>query len=70
MLITKESKLSGTIVTKDIMVTQEQVDAWTGGLMVQDARPHVSAEDREFLMTGVTPEEWNDLFPDEGAHSR
>jgi hypothetical protein len=70
MLITKESKLSGTIVTKDIMVTQEQLDAWKGGLMIQDAMPNVSADDREFLMTGVTPEEWNDLFPDEGAHSR
>ena len=63
MLITKESKLSGVIATKDIMVTQEQLDAWKGGLMIQDAMPNVSADDREFLISGVTPEEWNETFP-------
>ena len=24
--------------------------------------PHLSADDREFLMTGVTPEEWDATF--------
>ena len=63
MLITKESALSGKLVTKDIMVTQEQIDAWKAGMLIQDAMPSVSADDREFLMTGVTPEEWNGVFP-------
>jgi len=26
--------------------------------------PTLSADDREFLMTGATPEEWGEIFPD------
>ena len=32
--------------------------------MVQDAFPDMSPEDREFLMTGITPQEWKELFDD------
>ena len=31
--------------------------------MVQDRFPNMSADDREFLMTGITPTEWNKMFP-------
>ena len=31
--------------------------------MVQVAFPNMNAEDREFLMTGITPAEWNEMFP-------
>jgi len=34
--------------------------------MVQDAFPKMNAEDREFLMTGITPAEWNAMFPKGG----
>jgi len=63
MLITKQSALSGKTHTKDIIVTQEQIDAWKGGMMIQDAMPNVSDDDREFLLTGITPDEWNGVFP-------
>lgn len=33
--------------------------------MVQDAFPHLSDADREFLMTGITAEEWLAAFPPE-----
>ena len=63
MLITKQSALSGKTNTKDIMVTQEQIDAWKAGMMIQDAMPSLNADDREFILTGITPEEWNGVFP-------
>jgi hypothetical protein len=34
--------------------------------MVQDAFPHLSADEREFLMSGATPAEWADVFADNG----
>jgi len=34
-----------------------------GTPMVQDAFPHLSKEEREFLMTGITAEEWLAAFP-------
>ena len=32
--------------------------------LIQDAFPKMSAEDREFLITGITPTEWNKIFGD------
>lgn len=32
-------------------------------LMIQSAFPNLSAIDREFIMTGIIPEEWTDLYP-------
>ena len=37
---------------------------WTvQGYFIQDAFPYMTPEEREFLLTGTTPEEWNELFP-------
>jgi hypothetical protein len=33
-----------------------------GEMLVQDAFPHLSADQREFLMSGATPEEWSGIF--------
>lgn len=32
--------------------------------LVQVVFPNMSADDREFLMTGITPSEWKDMFKD------
>jgi|TARA_R110000782_G_scaffold6600_3_gene22679 hypothetical protein len=62
MLITKKSLVTGNITTKDIDVSVQQLDAWQNGLLIQDAMPQVSAPDREFIKSGITNEEWNNLF--------
>jgi hypothetical protein len=58
MIITRKSPFSGKTNTKDIDVTMEQLEAWRGGGMIQNVMPHLSASDREFLMTGITDDEW------------
>lgn len=35
------------------------------GALMQDAFPDMSADDREFLISGVSPEAFATLFPDE-----
>ena len=30
--------------------------------LIQDIVPNLSKEEREFLITGITPKEWNELF--------
>ena len=62
MLIQRQSPFSGKINVRDIDVTSEQLAEWTAGKNIQDVMPELSADDREFLMTGITPEEWNDTF--------
>lgn len=65
MKITRTSTYSGIQRTIDIDVAQEQIDAWENGALIQDVMPHLSADDREFLKTGITPEEWDEMWPDE-----
>lgn len=62
MQITKKSAFTGNVHTLDINVTQEQLDRWQRGELIQNVMPHLSAADREFLMTGVTKEEWDEAF--------
>ena len=65
MLITRQSLISGNINTMSLPITEEQYTAWEQGTLVQDAMPHLSPDEREFIMTGITPEEWADNFGDE-----
>ena len=65
MLITRKSLISGNINTMSLPITEEQYNAWEQGTLVQDAMPHLSPDEREFIMTGITPEEWADNFGDE-----
>ena len=65
MQITRKSRLSGVTRTKNINVTQEQIDAWKNGMYIQNAMPFLSVDDLEFIKTGITSEEWNEAFPDE-----
>jgi len=65
MLITRQSLISGNINTMSLPITEEQYNAWEQGTLVQDAMPHLSPDEREFIMTGITPEEWADNFGDE-----
>lgn len=58
MQITMESMLTGNVSTMDIDVTLEQLEAWHNGMLIQEAMPHLTANEREFIKTGITQEEW------------
>lgn len=62
MLITRTSMFTGKTTTLDIPVTQEQLDNWNKGMMIQNAMPNLTADEREFIKTGVTKEEWDETF--------
>lgn len=61
--IRRKSMSSGKESTRVLNLDYNDYIAWKfEGALIQDALPYLSAEDREFLMTGITPEEWNTLF--------
>lgn len=62
MKIERISRLTGTVREREINVTQEQLDAWNGGQLIQNAMPDLTPDEREFIMTGVTSEEWEEEF--------
>ena len=62
MTITKTSPFSGKTNTLNSDVTEEQIAAWQGGELIQRAMPNLTPDEREFLMTGITAEEWAETF--------
>ena len=66
MLVTKQSVVDQQFYTMSLPVTEEQLAAYENceGL-VQDIFPNLTLDQREFLMTGLTPEKWNELFGDD-----
>ena len=59
MHVKRTSIITGTSHTMDIDVTLEQIVEWERGTLIQNAMPHLSMSEREFIMTGITPEEWD-----------
>jgi hypothetical protein len=67
MIVTRTSDVTGKVHTMDLPITQTQLDEWNGPTrpLIQNVFPHLTPDQREFLMTGVTPEEWDELFGDD-----
>lgn len=64
-VVTKQSPLSKVYHTATLVMTDDQYYNWQGGELIQNALAHLTAEEREFLMTGITPDEWGETFGDE-----
>lgn len=65
MKITKTSIVSGLKHTREINITEQQLDQMNRGKHIQWLCPNLSPEDREFLISGITPEERTELFGDQ-----
>ena len=61
MIVTKKNIFTGIERSLDMHVTQEQLNRWENGELIQNVFPHLSIDEREFLMTGIIGEEWNEL---------
>ena len=56
------SALTDRVSSMMIDVSYAQVMAWEeSGELIQKAMPNLTADEREFLMTGITPEEWAEM---------
>ena len=62
MRIIRTSRLTGNTSVMDLPITREQLAAWVDGELIQNAMPHLNADQREFVMTGITPDEWQAAF--------
>ena len=62
MLITRVSPFSGKTHMMEIDITEEQLDEWEDGKLIQYAMPNLTPEEREFIKTGITPKEWDETF--------
>jgi hypothetical protein len=62
MKITRTSWISGEVNTFDLPVTQEQMNLYAAGALLQDAFPNLTPDEREFIKSGITAEEWDEMF--------
>ena len=62
MLIAKTSSLTSRTHEMEIDVSDKQIALWMEGGLIQEVMPNLSPDEREFLMTGITPAEWDEAF--------
>tara|TARA_B110000977_G_scaffold2814_1_gene3866 strand:+ start:7898 stop:8125 length:228 start_codon:yes stop_codon:yes gene_type:complete len=59
MIITKKSAYSGIQHRKDIPVCPEDWALYKGGYgSISETMPYLTDEDREFILSGMLPNEW------------
>jgi hypothetical protein len=63
--VTRKSMVSGITRTMTFKVNPEDVKKYADGGLIQNAFPYLSGDDREFIMTGITAEEWDETFGEE-----
>tara|TARA_R100001129_G_scaffold86987_3_gene59325 strand:- start:898 stop:1107 length:210 start_codon:yes stop_codon:yes gene_type:complete len=66
MEITRTSMITNITRTLDLDVTQKQLDDYENGSLLQNAFPNLTPNQREFIKTGITNDEWNSLTSEEG----
>jgi hypothetical protein len=70
MRLERHSPRTGAINAMEIPITEAEywkaVAAYKKGKLIQDAFPTLNADQREFVKTGYTPEDWKAMFgPDD-----
>lgn len=69
MIIVKTSRVSGLENFMDLDITSNQLDRINNRFdtkeLIQNIVPNLTSSEREFLMTGITEQEWNHLYGQE-----
>ena len=65
-ILSKTSPITGNINDMEIPMTIRDfsiaMQKWKGGALIQEAFPNLPAPMREFIMSGISPKEWDDMF--------
>jgi len=61
----RKSPVTGKMNEMSMSLYPEDYLDWKhNGVLIQDAMPYLTPDEREFLMTGCTPEDWDTMFLD------
>lgn len=60
--ISRKSPLTGEMNTRVMQIDMADFNRWKNGTLIQEAMPYLTDEEREFLITGCTPEDWDKLW--------
>ena len=62
MFLVRKSMFTGEVHSMDLPITRDQLDRWERGGLTQEVFPGLTSSQREFIVTGVTEEEWDNAF--------
>jgi hypothetical protein len=62
MIVIRRSALTGELHMLALDITPLQLNDWYNGMPIQRAMPGLSREEREFLLSGITDQEWLEAF--------
>jgi hypothetical protein len=65
MLVYRENIITKRVNVMDLPINQEQIDAWISGALIQDVMRDLDEDQREFLISGMMPSEFEALFGEE-----
>jgi hypothetical protein len=66
--VTRRSLFSGKVNTMRLAISEDQQSRYQdphGHELIQNIFPNLTTDEREFLMSGATPDEWDATFPEE-----
>lgn len=62
MVIKRVDPFTGKLNELDLPITAEQLERWQNGELIQRVFPNLSADEREFLISGITPGTWEEYM--------
>ncbi len=65
MKINRKHFLTGDIRSMELDITMQQLVQWQSGGLIQNVMPALTLDEREFLITGVLPGEFEELYGEE-----
>jgi len=67
--VTRRSPYTNQLNTRVLDCDIAQIRAWEAGELIQNALPQLTPDEREFLLSGLTPEDWQDMIGKEEQHN-
>jgi len=55
-------KVTSMLIDVDLHDFVKSFHSWKGGELIQNAFPDLTADEREFVKTGISPKEWVMMF--------
>lgn len=65
MKVTRVHPFTGKSNTLELNITQEQLDRHAHGEFIQNVAPNLTPDEREFIISGLLPGEFDELFDEE-----
>jgi len=65
MKVTRLNPFTGKVRSLELLITFEQKGRIDAGEHIQNACPHLSADEREFYISGILGKEFDKLFKEE-----